>query len=557
MNIRKSIYIILIIGLCLYFYSLFGKFLWDDEEQIVNNSYIHSISNIPEFFLGSTFNTGGAGSLTGIYYKPLLITLFSVIYSIFGNNSFFFHLFQLSLHIINSVCIFIIFNYFFNKIIIKEIKYLKRFGIWISFFGAILFLVHPINVESVVYISASQEVLFFTFGIMSFMFLILNKENIKVFNVEFNSYLLSGIFVLFAFLSKETGILFFIINIMYIFVFQKDRFKKFIYYFVSTLSIYIILRFFIARIGLRGKGITPIMQLSFFERLINIPKVIFFYFKTFFYPRYLLISQNWIVEKINMKDFYIPFIIIITIFSILIYMIFYFYRNKLFNKCFIKLYTFFLIWFIVGIGLHIQIIPLDMTVADRWFYFPIVGLIFILILITSFLIYKFRNVIKNIEIISFIIITFLLTIFSCRTLLRTFDWSSGLTLYQNDIKYNKNAYDLENNYGVELIRKNKVEDAKFHFEKSTKLKSDWWVNWNNLGVCYEREDDYEKALEYYKKSMQNADYYLAYENYTGLLINLKRNEEAKKFLEEEALVKFPYNNNLSNMYLFLDKNDTN
>jgi len=557
MNIRKSIYIIIIIGLCLYFYSLFGKFLWDDEEQIVNNSYIHSISNIPEFFLGSTFNTGGAGSLTGIYYKPLLITLFSVIYSIFGNNSFFFHLFQLSLHIINSVCIFIIFNYFFNKIIIKEIKYLKRFGIWISFFGAILFLVHPINVESVVYISASQEVLFFTFGIMSFMFLILNKENIKVFNVEFNSYLLSGIFVLFAFLSKETGILFFIINIMYIFVFQKDRFKKFIYYFVSTLSIYIILRFFIARIGLRGKGITPIMQLSFFERLINIPKVIFFYFKTFFYPRYLLISQNWIVEKINMKDFYIPFIIIITIFSILIYMIFYFYRNKLFNKCFIKLYTFFLIWFIVGIGLHIQIIPLDMTVADRWFYFPIVGLIFILILITSFLIYKFRNVIKNIEIISFIIITFLLTIFSCRTLLRTFDWSSGLTLYQNDIKYNKNAYDLENNYGVELIRKNKVEDAKFHFEKSTKLKSDWWVNWNNLGVCYEREDDYEKALEYYKKSMQNADYYLAYENYTGLLINLKRNEEAKKFLEEEALVKFPYNNNLSNMYLFLDKNDTN
>jgi len=557
MNIRKSIYIIIIIGFCLYFYSLFGKFLWDDEEQIVNNSDIHSISNIPKFFFGSTFNTGGAGTLAGIYYKPLLITLFSVIYSIFGNNSFFFHIFQLSLHIINSICIFLVFNYFFNKIIIKEIKYLKRFGIWISFFGAILFLVHPINVESVVYISASQEVLFFTFGIMSFMFLILNKENIKVFNVEFNSYLLSGIFVLFAFLSKETGILFFIINIMYIFVFQKDRFKKFIYYFISTLSIYIILRFFIARIGLRGKGITPIMQLSFFERLINIPKVIFFYFKTFFYPRYLLISQNWIVEKINMKDFYIPFIIIITIFSILIYMIFYFYRNKLFNKCFRKLYTFFLIWFIVGIGLHIQIIPLDMTVADRWFYFPIVGLIFILILITSFLIYKFRNVIKNIEIISFIIITFLLTIFSCRTLLRTFDWSNGLTLYQNDIKYNKNAYDLENNYGVELIRKNKVEDAKFHFEKSTKLKSDWWVNWNNLGVCYEREDDYEKALEYYKKSMQNADYYLAYENYTGLLINLKRNEEAKKFLEEEALVKFPYNNNLSNMYLFLDKNDTN
>ena len=58
-----------IIALAVYFFSLFNGFVWDDEEQIVNNAVIQNISNLPYFFTSSTFNTGGAG-LSGWYYKP-------------------------------------------------------------------------------------------------------------------------------------------------------------------------------------------------------------------------------------------------------------------------------------------------------------------------------------------------------------------------------------------------------------------------------------------------------------------------------------------------------
>src|SRR3990167_5014032 len=70
---------------------LFNGFVWDDEEQIVNNTLIHSLKNINLFLYGGTFNTGGTNELSGWFFRPLINITFAPLYSVFGLNAWGYH----------------------------------------------------------------------------------------------------------------------------------------------------------------------------------------------------------------------------------------------------------------------------------------------------------------------------------------------------------------------------------------------------------------------------------------------------------------------------------
>ncbi|GEM_PF-6966996 len=48
---RELIILIILLGYFIYFFSVFNGFVWDDEEQILNNQMIRSFNSIPYFFL--------------------------------------------------------------------------------------------------------------------------------------------------------------------------------------------------------------------------------------------------------------------------------------------------------------------------------------------------------------------------------------------------------------------------------------------------------------------------------------------------------------------------
>lgn len=252
MTKKGFIFLLIIIGLLTFFNSLFNGFVWDDEEQIVNNVLVHSISNFPKFFAGSTFNTGGNGTLGGLYYKPLMTTFFSLIYTLFGANPFFFHFVQVILHIFNSIFVFLIFRHIFQKFK-NDI---------IPFVLALIFLIHPINVETVTYISTLQDTLFFFFRIIAFWLVTAKQTN------SFKKYLLIFILMLCSLLSKESGILFISLIIIYVFLFSKKYFWPYLITASSSLAAYSFLRFIVAGIFFNKHGLTPISTFFiFFKRL--------------------------------------------------------------------------------------------------------------------------------------------------------------------------------------------------------------------------------------------------------------------------------------------------
>lgn len=506
--------ILILICFLLYFNSLFNGFVWDDEEQILNNLPVHSITNFFQFFKESTFNSGGGGNLGGLYYKPLMTTFFSLIYTIFGPNPFFFHFFQISLHIASGVLVFLIFKHFF-----KDQNLLP-------FFLALIFLIHPINTEAVVYISDLQDILFFFFGVLALYRLIAKP-------LTRSNSIIIFLLLLASLLSKETGAAFFLINGFYVLFFRRKILFHFTVSAVSALSIYSLLRFALAGIYFNKHGLSPITIMTFSQRMLSVPKIIFSYFWTFILPQNLAINQHWAVKIMNGKDFFMPMIFDLLLFSLFLAGLIFLRRKK---SPFFLIYLFFFAWLLLGLALHLQIFPLDLTYSDRWFYFPIVGLLGMIGAFTNQ--FKIKNLKFKVVVLALAIT--ILTAFSIRTFIRTFNWRNGLILYGHDIKVSQGSFDLENNYGVELFRNGQLDEAAKHFEKSAQLAPNWWTNWNNLGVIAERQGNFSEAKIDYQKALVNGNYYLAYENLAVLLLFHESTKEAKLFVDN-SLNKLPQN----------------
>jgi len=213
-------------------------------------------------------------------------------------------------------------------------------------------------------------------------------------------------------------------------------------------------------------------------------------------------------------------------------------------KIILKIFHFFILWFGISLAPVLNIVPLDMTMAERWLYFPLIGFLGA----ASFAaVNAAQKLTPKKQKIAATLLAIVIAALGVRTIARNNDWRNGLSLYGHDISLAaaispQGNYDLENNYGVELFRAGRFDDAKKHFEKSIALQPNWEYPQNNLGAALEREGDLNGALVQYRKAAKMG-YYLAHENTAGILIRMKRYDEARKFIED-SLLKMPQNVNL-------------
>ena len=509
----KAIHIIILVGFLVYGNMLFNGFVWDDIIFIIANPQVHQF-NLATLFGPNLFNDAA-------YYRPLAAVYFAFLFTLFGQIAFLYHLFQLIFHILTTILVFLFIGKFINK----------QFALLLS----LLFLVHPINVESVSYIASTGNILFVLFGLGSLLILF-KKDQTTLHGI------LLCLFLLISLLIKETGGLFILLILLYCFFFKSEEIKRISFLLLSTTVVYLLIRFLIGQVYINKEEFVqvPILKLSFIERVMHIPQVLFYYIKTFFFPQILLIDQQWIITKFDFHTFYLPLILDLVFFASIILLGWYLYKKK---KQIMKLYTFFCVWFVIGMGFHLQLFPLDMTVADRWFYFPFIGLLGLLGVASLSLQKHIRN-----WVIIFLIIV--ICFLSLRTMVRNTNWYNAKTLYYHDLRYQPENYDLQNNLGYALIQEGRLDLAKQHLQSSVMLAPEQSTNWTNLGVVYAMRGDYMSAEKYFRTAIKNDPLnLLAYQNVALLLLKEEKFTEAKYFLTD-TVKKFP---NSAGLYLFLAK----
>lgn len=525
-----------LVALAVFGFSLKFGFVLDDESQIVNNFNIHSLSNILGAFSGSTMDSLGAKRMAGIYYKPIMTVSYILLWAI-SKEAWIFHLFQLLLHVLNAFLIFMLFG--------KIGKFSKNPpGPLFCFILALGFLVHPINVETVVYIADLQDVLFSFFGLLALNGLATYQGSIL------KGALCLGALLELSLLSKESGVLYLLITGLFCFFFEKEKTKLWAWAASGAAGVYLGLRVGVAQL-IHGSNSSQMLRADIVDRVISMPKIFFHYMVTFLFPKDITLVQDWVVKDLSLSEFWLPLFAVVGL-TVAAFHLLGRTRNRVL--------LFFLCWFILGMGVHSNLVPLDGSVADRWFYFPMVGLLGVL----GFYFYdnyadgswvgfngKHRSnfgkkskavnqgrIARNYGILFFVVSLTLLG-WSARSFARTLDWETGLLLFKHDLALMPDNFYLVNNVGVELFRVGKTPEALEYFRRSTELFPGWTTSWTNLGSAHQKLGNHQEAEKCFLRSVENGTSAMGYQNYAISLLQLGKKSELKAFLEQKALVVFP------------------
>lgn len=146
---RWIVFLMLLFSSCAVFYPTFNNELmsgWDDQWQVVNAYTAGGMNweNLKPAFLYAFHGQ----------YSPLNQCIYTFIYSFVGYTPGYYHAYSLLFHILNSFLVYVL----LRKMLVSVTAFSVRHCAWIAFLVSMFFCIHPMQVETVAWASASKMV---------------------------------------------------------------------------------------------------------------------------------------------------------------------------------------------------------------------------------------------------------------------------------------------------------------------------------------------------------------------------------------------------------------
>jgi tetratricopeptide (TPR) repeat protein len=414
-------------------------------------------------------------------YQPLTVLTFALNYTFSGLSPLPLHLGNLIFHLLNIILVFI----FFSKLLKSSIPALLI---------AFLFAVHPMNVETVVWISARSSSMYAFFYLLSLICYLdyIRSRKIPVLFMVFLFFILS----LFCKVQAVTLPL-----ILFVIDYFSDRRK------VSILLLeklpFLILSVIFLVIALRNTETSAFLSqsklksFSGFDLIFLNGRAVFFYLEKFLVPVDLSAVYAFPLKSGNSlpAGYYIYTCLVIILFFIL----FLFRKNK-----FVVLGAGI---FLLSISINLPLISVRSIIfADRYAYFPYLGLLLITAVSLRSLLEKYDTVNRK---YAFAFVLFILIcglFFSYLTLERTKKWENDMTLTTDVIQKNQpvplmgKIYRKRGNY---FAAHQMVPESIDDYSKAIELNPDDVDSYIYRAYAYlklnrlkEALPDFDKALEF-------------------------------------------------------------
>lgn len=426
-----------------YANSLGNGFVWDDESIIVDNPRLSGIKNLPRLLLSEdTF----PGRTTG-YYRPFAYLSFFADRMIWGLNPFGFHLTNVLLHVGVSVCFYLL------------IRLISRDNA-LSLFSALIFALHPMNSETVNFLSGGRNTLLSAlFMILSFIAYLKHRRLLSL-----------GAFLISIF-SKEFGLLlpFFLYVHDRTLTPEKKKLRSYLPY-VACITVYISVRL----VALRGRSALDFDIVNLPGRLMHIPEIITVYIKTFLLPLWLKVPYT----SAPPQSFDFRTAMYMLSFVLLVFMFWFFRKSKI---VFLSSTWFFL--FLLPV---LNLIPLgNISIAERYAYFSSMGLSVLL----AFLLLKNMR-----EKLAYPILALLLIFYSAIVIQRNPVWKSSDELYAQMITESPESSMGYYNMGFYYYSQGDTVRGQELLRKAIQKKPQTAESYHILAMTYLELDDPDSAL---------------------------------------------------------------
>ncbi|MFH0985980.1 MAG: tetratricopeptide repeat protein [Candidatus Omnitrophota bacterium] len=462
------------LALLVYLPALRAGFIWDDDAYVTANTALRSLRGLWEIWVQP-------GRLD--QYYPLTYSSFWTEYHLWGLHPLGYHVTNVLLHALNSLLVW------------RVLERLKVRGAW---FAGLLFLVHPVMVESVAWITERKNVLsgvFYLSALLSY-FRFKEKES-----SPWPWYLASLLFFIAALLSKTvTGTL--PAAIILIFWWKEGRFPwkellRMIPFFAAAAVLSSI------TLKLESGHIigtaTDEWTFSFAERCLIAGRALWFYLGKLAWPQPIIfIYPRWTISTAVSWQWYFPAAFLLFLATLWIF-------RKRWGQGPFTVFTIFAVTLLPALGFK-SFFPMRFSfVADHFQYLAVIAP-FALVTSGMTLLIKQRRV-------------RLLLGVTVLVLLGGLSWKQcGIymdreTLWRDTLAKNPNAWMAHNNLAVELEAAKEIAPADAHYRESLRLQR-------------------ERAEAHYRESLRLAPQnIIAYNNLVKLLI------ETSRFPEAEALIK--------------------
>jgi tetratricopeptide (TPR) repeat protein len=461
---------------------------WDDQFQVTQNLDIKQLDwhNLQKMF--SSFYLG--------MYQPLATLSFALENKFFRAWPLFLHLDNVLLHIINLLLVYWL-----------TWKLFKRRSL--ALIAAALFAVHPLNVESVAWVSARSNLLFSAFALgalIAYTFYLTNKK--------WGAYVLTLALFILSLLSKVAAVALPVVLLLFDY-YEGRRLTKKVW--LEKLPFFALSLVF-GWVAIASRGVTalvPAIHYSLWQKLLFIPYSYLFYLSKLILP--IKLSAYYPFPQLTNGWLSPLFYISAAILALLIWALWHWRKHK----TVVFLFLFYACW----LAPTLQIKDFSTTItADRYVYLAGLAYYWLAALAFTKLYQKFKHL-KLVLIASLVLFIILL---ACLAKIRTWAWADDMSLWTDIAQQNPQLPHVYINLGNAEKTAGNNDQAMAYYQKALAQDPHDPFVYSNIGSLLANNlGQHQKAIDYYNQAIKlNSQEALFYYNRACSFLALKQNSPA-------------------------------
>src|SRR5215469_2137324 len=486
--------------------ALHGGFVWDDDKYVTANRLLTAPDGLRRIWF--SFDSPSQ-------YFPLVYTTFRVEHALWGLNATGYHWVNILLHVVNALLVW--------RLLVR----LSVPGAWLA---AAIFSLHPVQVESVAWVTELKNVLmgcFFLLTLLSWLAFVDERTE--------RPWLFHGLALcLYALaLSAKTTACTLPAALLLILWLKRKR--------VDCKRLLQLVPFILLGVGMglltiwwerfhqgtRG----PLFALSPMERTLVASRAIWFYLSKLFWPSSLtFIYPQWTIRPTHFLDY--RWLMALVALGVMIYLV-----RRYVGRGVEVAAAFFVLTLSPVLG-FIMLYTFRYTfVADHYQYLASIGPIALAAAGTATLAATWKGS-RRLILGSAVCVVGIL---AALTWHQTKIYDNLETLWRDTLTKNPAAWMAHNNLGALLARQGKLTEAIEQYERALRVKPDFTEAHNNLGNTLADQGKVPEAIQCYKRALElNPSYAEAYYNLGNVLAHQGKLSEAIQLYERAVQLKPDY-----------------